>query len=58
VLSLFHGDSPWARPFGTELGKPKPAAFALEAATSVRSSSLEAHEDAVARDWRSLRFGR
>src|ERR1700736_5561890 len=29
-----------ARHFGTELGTPKPAVFALEAATSVRSSSL------------------
>jgi hypothetical protein len=28
------------RHFGTELGTPKPAVFALEAATSVRSSSL------------------
>src|SRR5437667_2081580 len=29
-----------ARHFGTELGTPKPAVFAPEAATSVRSSSL------------------
>ena len=29
-----------ARHFGTELGTPKPAVFALEAATSVRSNSL------------------
>jgi hypothetical protein len=29
-----------ARHFGTKLGTPKPAVFALEAATSVRSSSL------------------
>jgi hypothetical protein len=28
------------RHFGTELGTPKPAVFALEAATSVRSNSL------------------
>jgi hypothetical protein len=28
------------RHFGTKLGTPKPAVFALEAATSVRSSSL------------------
>jgi hypothetical protein len=30
----------FARHFGTKLGTPKPAVFALEAATSVRSSSL------------------
>src|SRR5713101_9827588 len=29
-----------ARHFGTKLGTPKPAVFALEAATSVRSSTL------------------
>jgi hypothetical protein len=29
-----------ARHFGTELGTPKPAVFALEAATSVRRSML------------------
>jgi hypothetical protein len=29
-----------ARHFGTELGTPKPAVFALEAATSVRNSTL------------------
>jgi hypothetical protein len=29
-----------ARHFGTELGTPKPAVFALETATSVRSSAL------------------
>jgi hypothetical protein len=29
-----------ARHFGTELGAPKPAIFALEAATSVRKSTL------------------
>jgi hypothetical protein len=29
-----------ARHFGTELGRPKPPVFALEAATSVRISSL------------------
>jgi hypothetical protein len=28
------------RHFGTELGMPKPAVFALEAATSVRRSAL------------------
>jgi hypothetical protein len=33
-------ESPRARHFGTELGTPKGAVFALEAATSVRSSSL------------------
>jgi len=29
-----------ARHFGTELGTPKPAAFALDVATSVRSNTL------------------
>jgi len=33
-------ESPRARHFGTELGTPKPAVFALEAATSVRNSTL------------------
>jgi hypothetical protein len=33
-------ESPVARHFGTEMGTPKPADFALEAATSVRNSTL------------------
>jgi hypothetical protein len=35
-----------ARHFGIELGTPKPAVFELEAATSLRSSSLFAPNDA------------
>jgi hypothetical protein len=33
-----------ARHFATKLGTPKPAFFALEAATSVRSNSLGPHD--------------